>query len=205
VPCGGEGTQQRTRKINTSPEEECLCGCLEESQPCNGGCCPVDCVMGDWSEWAPCEDPCGGVQTRDRKVKTPAKCGGEACGELTDSNQCPDVGCGTGWSDWSEWSTLSITCGKGSIKRTRSHGNPTLTCEKKAKCAEEIETVDKGECPKCEYYPWEAWEACKTDKWGTCIKYRKREVMMEPDSDPKDPTPCQCEWDQEKCSQAECS
>lgn len=207
VPCGGQGTQKRTRKINTPPEEECLCGCLEESQPCDNGCCKVDCEVGEWSQWSACDDVCGGTKTRERKVIKAADCGGKDCGPLEESEDCPASGCGppSSWDPWTDWAAIppTVTCGKGWRKRTRSHGNPSITCEKKKKCAEEVQEWLEKECPKCEYYPWEAWSSCHDDGYGTCVKDRKREAVGQMPNNPSQD--CQCEWDAEPCSQEECS
>lgn len=208
VSCGG-GTQKRERKINTPPEEECECGCLEEQQSCNDDCCPVDCEEGDWGEWTPCEDPCGGKKTRTRDVNPPGGkgvCGGKDCGGATEDGDCDSQGCGEeeDWEDWSDWSAPPVTCGKYIRTRTRTHGHPDSICDKDDTCSKQEE--EWGEpCFFCEYNPWGEWGSCEKDPWGTCVKHRKREVKPVPDHDDlvsfkhKHGDFCQCEWDTESC------
>lgn len=94
VTCG-EGTQTRKRTIQTQAEyggTQCagLPGSLEESQTCSEGCCPVDCVLSEWSDWGDCTVHCeGGTQTKTRTVTTPASCNGQQCtGAETDLREC---------------------------------------------------------------------------------------------------------------------
>ena len=105
------------------------------TQPCNTQACPVDCVVGEWSDWSCCSVVCGGgSQTSTRAILTPAANGGADCPvtvqtqtcntyaisismPLADllasalcSQACP-VNCVE--SAWSEWSTCSAYCGGG--------------------------------------------------------------------------------------------
>ena len=34
------------------------CPRLSEIEACNSQACPIDCVVGDWSEWSACSNPC---------------------------------------------------------------------------------------------------------------------------------------------------
>ena len=43
--------------------------------------CPIDCVVGEWSEYGMCSAPCGGgIMSRVRQPLTDAEHGGEPCG-----------------------------------------------------------------------------------------------------------------------------
>ncbi|XP_060581417.1 spondin-1-like [Ruditapes philippinarum] len=82
APCGQIGTKNRTRGVI----QDAACGgkpCqnMKETVTCMGKCCPVHCVLGDWSEWSSCESTCGeALQVRTRHVQLPV-CGGEPCTE----------------------------------------------------------------------------------------------------------------------------
>merc|ERR1719421_320048 len=63
--CGG-GERTNTREI-ISPARAggAECGVLLEKESCNMQPCPIDCVVGEWSEYGMCSAPCGGgIQTR---------------------------------------------------------------------------------------------------------------------------------------------
>lgn len=69
----------------------------------------VDCVMGAWTDWTPCDKPCdGGNQTRTRTVITPANTGGKACDPTSESRACNTQSCGncimSNWGPWGECS-----------------------------------------------------------------------------------------------------
>ncbi len=81
-----------------------------------------------WSSWGSCSVSCGGTGTRERL---------RLCTETDDENlsACPGSdrqikNCSTpcpvngAWSQWSSWSSCSVTCGKGTLQRTRSCKNP---------------------------------------------------------------------------------
>jgi hypothetical protein len=83
VECGG-GTQTRTRSIGIEATCGGDCPPLEQTQECNAQCCPVDCVLSDWSEWSSCHDATGQLKTcgsgwsreRTRTIVSDAECGG---------------------------------------------------------------------------------------------------------------------------------
>eukprot|EP00163_Fabomonas_tropica_P013469 TRINITY_DN24_c0_g1_i1.p1 TRINITY_DN24_c0_g1~~TRINITY_DN24_c0_g1_i1.p1 ORF type:complete len:1967 (+),score=502.53 TRINITY_DN24_c0_g1_i1:169-6069(+) len=95
VSCGG-GTQSRTRTVTTAAScGGTACPALSESQSCNTGCCPVNCVVSAWGPYGSCSVSCGGgIKTRTRTVTTPASCGGTACPSTTDSASCNTQSCG---------------------------------------------------------------------------------------------------------------
>merc|ERR1712226_739476 len=91
--------------------------------PCESGCTPQDCLMGDWGEWGAC-DKCGGQMKRFRHVVSEATCGGAACpsGASEETTMCPrkchePVYCL--WGEWRDWSECSATCGSAQKSRTR--------------------------------------------------------------------------------------
>ena len=69
---------------------------VEEVAPCNPEPCPVECVLGDWDEWASCTASCaGGTKTRERAVVTAAQHGGDECGNTTETIPCNLFACPT--------------------------------------------------------------------------------------------------------------
>merc|ERR1719161_258244 len=87
--CGG-GERTNTREI-ISPASNggAECPPMIEKEPCNLQPCPIDCVVGEWSEYSACSKDCGGgVEVRSRPVYTDAEHGGEPCGDLTEQNEC---------------------------------------------------------------------------------------------------------------------
>ena len=69
---------------------------VEEVAPCNTEPCPVECVLGDWDEWASCTASCaGGTKTRERAVVTAAQHGGDECGNTTETIPCNLFACPT--------------------------------------------------------------------------------------------------------------
>lgn len=107
VTCGG-GTQTRRRKIITpvaNGGKECIRTDVD-TQPCNTQPCQIDCVR-DWTDWGPCEGPCGGVGIKKRTqsiLVTRAANGGKPCEGLPtlqeencNTQHCP-IDCK--FSDW---------------------------------------------------------------------------------------------------------
>jgi len=88
VTCG-PGTKTETRKVKWEKRnngEVCDPTQATRTEDCNEECCPVDCVMEDWTEWTACPDTaCSGApeekkrQKRERGVATAATCNGKAC------------------------------------------------------------------------------------------------------------------------------
>merc|ERR1719199_2261759 len=116
---------------------------VEEVAPCNPEPCPVECVLGDWDEWASCTASCaGGTKTRERAVVTAAQHGGEECGNTTETIPCNLFACPTPQptpmptpqptprptpapqdcevSNWSAYSECTQECGGGLMVRNRT-------------------------------------------------------------------------------------
>merc|ERR1719405_430880 len=115
--CGG-GERTNTREI-ISPARAggAECGVLLEKESCNMQPCPIDCVVGEWSEYGMCSAPCGGgIQTRVRQPLTDAEHGGEPCGDLSEALECNFFACDRPCEldpEWSEWTECSKECDSG--------------------------------------------------------------------------------------------
>ena len=67
VQCGG-GTQLRHRTVQSGSHYGGeACPSLTEKRACNTQCCPVQCIVSDWSVYDQCTQSCGGgEQSRTR-------------------------------------------------------------------------------------------------------------------------------------------
>jgi len=120
--CGG-GKHTRNREIISLPKYGGeTCPPLKDTQYCNTQPCPIDCEVGEWSEWGNCNVLCGGgLQERTRKIIVDPKYGGRECPVLSETQQCNTqpcpVNCEVG--NWSDWDNCSEDCDGGIQKRTR--------------------------------------------------------------------------------------
>jgi hypothetical protein len=94
VTCG-EGTLQETRTIINQPiNGGASCPLLTRNIPCNNQTCPVNCVVGPWSNQGSCSTPCGpGNQQQVRSIITPASNGGTPCPTTTQNITCNSQSC----------------------------------------------------------------------------------------------------------------
>mmetsp|Transcript_56611 Transcript_56611/g.134848 ORF Transcript_56611/g.134848 Transcript_56611/m.134848 type:complete len:874 (-) Transcript_56611:208-2829(-) len=147
VSCGG-GRQSFTRTITWYPHNGAACPPLEMEEDCAQDPCPVDCVVGDWGEWSACSASCdSGVRQRTRPTMVAAAHGGEACGELSQAENCHmeacDQDCVLG--DWGDWATCDKGCGGGFQRSTRAVAEPA---------------VGLGQCWEPEDPERTAWQRC---------------------------------------------
>jgi hypothetical protein len=106
------------------------CGSLVEERTCADNLCPVDCVVGAWTEWSKCSSHCGGgVSMRTRPILTPNSQGGAACPQTTQWRNCNMEPCSQSCkvSEWGNFSDCSVPCGERQRLR-RSRRSPVLTC-----------------------------------------------------------------------------
>jgi len=133
VECGG-GELELTRTIVVQPSGGAECPPLVEKEACNTQECPIDCVMGDWSEYSACSKDCGGgVMQRSRIPITEEEHGGRGCGEAVEPVQCNVDACDRPCilEDWSEWSECTKACDWGYQMRQRGvaeEAGPTGYC-----------------------------------------------------------------------------
>lgn len=88
---------------------------------------PVNCTLGNWTQWSECSAECGqGVQTRSRPIVAPARHGGSCPGPLDETRPCDAGPCGHNSTDtdcvvgpWGNFSSCSRECGSGIQTRIR--------------------------------------------------------------------------------------
>ena len=157
----GEGIQTRYRLCENPPPgrygKDCYrFGANQESKPCFLKICPVDGKLSEWTEFSACDKACGGgKQFRTRQCNNPPPVfGGKPCeGETKEEKDCNTHVCppvNGGFTDWGAYSPCSVTCGKGTMKRTRSCSNPPPSNGGKPCEGSTSETVEceKGACPQ---------------------------------------------------------
>mmetsp|Transcript_67684 Transcript_67684/g.220350 ORF Transcript_67684/g.220350 Transcript_67684/m.220350 type:complete len:2076 (-) Transcript_67684:113-6340(-) len=144
---------------------------------------PVDCLLGEWDAWGPCDATCGvGQRIRAREVITEPAYGGRTCSDsLSQTSDCSVKSCqectpiDCAWEDWSPWSACD-KCG-GEMKRHRqiaslpSCGGKACT----AGSATEIANCTRSCQDKvfCEWGEWQAYGACSAT-CGKGLKSRTR-------------------------------
>lgn len=145
VSCGS-GTKTRNRSCHggTCP------GSSSDSTTCDAGACPV---WSEWGDFSSCSVTCG-EGTKQRTRKCPGGVIGHDCfGEMRESAKCTSGPCPS-WSNWTPFSECSVSCGGGSMSRTRSCRNGSdcpgdntenQACNKQ-KCASWSEWTSYGEC-----------------------------------------------------------
>ena len=188
--CGG-GSQSRYRFVSVSAtgEGKSCPTTTSETQDCNMDTCPepdpVDCELGDWSEWSTCDAECdGGSQSRYRSVLVEPVFGGSSCEDLYEEQQCNVAACNQPvdcvMTDWSNWSTCSAECDGGSQVRWRSVSvfpeNGGLACDP----TQESQDCNTDACADpepvdCIPGDWSDWSSCSTECGGG-IQFRQRDV-----------------------------
>ncbi|XP_048736193.2 coadhesin-like [Ostrea edulis] len=132
VTCG-HGTMIRTRTCTHPAPAHGGADCMGSPTDCNKCVkthyCPIDGGWSGWSAFGHCSVTCGnGYKTRTRSCSNPAPdhdgadCHGDALNtHICREHHCPING---GWSAWNIWSKCSVTCGTGTIYRSRTCTHP---------------------------------------------------------------------------------
>jgi len=126
APCGG-GTQTLLRAVSVHPTGGAKCPPLEMKRACNGEECPVNCELGDWTEWSDCSAECnGGVKEKIRNIEVVPQFHGDSCGETSVTESCNVQSCDKDCvlSDWTGWSECSKDCDGGLSTRTKNVVEP---------------------------------------------------------------------------------
>merc|ERR1719420_367338 len=135
VECGG-GERMISREVVTPASNGgAECPPMLEKEPCNLQPCPIDCVVGEWSEWSACSKDCGGgVIVRSRVAITEMEHEGEPCGDLSETVECNVRACDAPCElnpDWSDWTECSKMCDYGYTVRFKEidvPAGPTGPC-----------------------------------------------------------------------------
>ncbi|XP_069105026.1 SCO-spondin-like isoform X1 [Argopecten irradians] len=129
--CGG-GEKVRTRTCtNPAPAHggnDCP-NSNRDSASCNTNACPIDGSWSSWGSYGTCSVTCGGgTMSRSRSCTNPRpQYGGASCGSADTSSatcnthNCPIDG---SWASWGSYGSCSVTCGGGTMSRSRSCTNP---------------------------------------------------------------------------------
>ena len=98
-----------------------------ETEICNLGNCPINCIWSEFGDWSDCSKSCGeGEKSRTRYELTQAENGGDSCeGNNIDLQSCNIESCPIDcqWDNFGEWSVCSKSCGEGTKSRKRSKLN----------------------------------------------------------------------------------
>jgi hypothetical protein len=163
--CGPSGIESRERSISrdhafggvTCPE-------LIESQSCNDDIdCPIDCDMGDWTEFD-CSVSCGsGTRSRTRTPTVDMQFGGVACGATHATLSCdggnPDCPVDCEFTD--SWSSCSASCGSGSETNTRTINVDGAYGGIACPATTEVRSCEEVTCRRdCEVGDWQGWSEC---------------------------------------------
>ncbi|CEM40094.1 unnamed protein product [Vitrella brassicaformis CCMP3155] len=143
--CGG-GKMTRTRTVIAPPGNGGAgCGPLTKTAKCNTDPCPIDCVLGNFSDWTDCSATCGGgLMSRQREVIREARHNGSPCVGTEETRQCNVDPCGScDVGEWHEWTPCDRACG-GGFRYSRRVVAPTGTFTADDCKAEE--TVKRQDC-----------------------------------------------------------
>lgn len=180
--CGG-GIQTRSRAILV-PSSGTASPCppaeqLSETLHCNTHACPVDCIVGLWSDWSNCSRTCGsGERVRTRPVTTAPAFGGAACPQTVEYLACNDQPCPTDCvlETWGEWSACNSSCGNATRTRIRRIKVAAAGGQACTGAMEESEACILPPCPvDCQVGPWSSWTSCSAP-CGSGSQIRSRTI-----------------------------
>jgi len=177
--CGG-GVQRRVRSITVVPKNGGdVCPALEETEGCNNGPCPVDCMQATWTDWSSCNRNCGGgLETRTRLTTTQPVYGGMSCGIGIEHRDCATHACPIHCSyEWLEWTACTATCG-GGIQRRPINVLVSAAFSGDACPDEQQRTCQTLPCPVDSVVgTWDSWSSCSTT-CGTGTQSRSRVIVI---------------------------
>ncbi|XP_052715476.1 A disintegrin and metalloproteinase with thrombospondin motifs adt-1-like isoform X1 [Crassostrea angulata] len=173
-----EGGYKVRRRLCNSPTPEyggknCI-GNGSQNLACNELPCPINGGFTEWSNWTDCSKSCGGgLNIRNRSCTNPSpKYGGKHCkGSLSETlncneHQCPIDG---GFSLWGAWSSCTVSCGGGTLLRSRSCTNPSPLFGGK-NCTGNTEQIIDCNIQLCpidgKYGDWTTWSQCSNSCGG---------------------------------------
>ena len=153
--------------------------------------CPVDCVVGTFSEWSECA-PCSydTSQRRQRPVISPRVGNGTACPELVQTRPCISTGC-TSFVEETHASlvttdyTENSQCGYSLVRQPISCRNNVMfmsPSECRDNRDEPVDMTTPLSCPletNCTYGPWSDWSPCLSicTTPGVLFTFRARQLL----------------------------
>eukprot|EP00441_Pelagodinium_beii_P048005 CAMPEP_0197624826 /NCGR_PEP_ID=MMETSP1338-20131121/4350_1 /TAXON_ID=43686 ORGANISM="Pelagodinium beii, Strain RCC1491" /NCGR_SAMPLE_ID=MMETSP1338 /ASSEMBLY_ACC=CAM_ASM_000754 /LENGTH=1716 /DNA_ID=CAMNT_0043195061 /DNA_START=154 /DNA_END=5304 /DNA_ORIENTATION=+ len=185
----GTGVSKRTRvrkKYEKDGGHVCW-GTEDDEQACTLDPCPIDCVLGDWSQWGACTATCGndGAHIRHRGIRTESKNNGKECDvdrnatKPCDLGPCP-VDCV--WGEWDQWSRCSKSCNGGTTTRKRVEKVSMKNGGKICLGSPTEDSVCKAQgCPvDCRWEQWTDWSGCSaTCGNGKRLQTRKIDIQAQ--------------------------
>jgi hypothetical protein len=186
-PCTAEcdgGWKVRSRKIIRYAESGgYMCPNLTQKQACGQTPCPVDCKLGNWTEFGECSKECGtGMKFRSRPVIDWPQHGGQECDAFQEGQLCNEFSCDAQCTmeDWDDWSECSVSCGVGVQSREREVKVSRVDNQELCPHTHETKECFEGACPvHCEVDNWGKWSRCNKECGGG-IKARSRVTLRNP-------------------------
>ncbi len=178
----GPGFKSRSRSIKKQAGGKGNpCPDLTETADCGNKACPVNCSVGEWSEWSPCDVSCGGAGTsrRRRNVLIHPANGGLECPATEQVKICGSEPCDKDCvvSDWSPWSACSASCGGGVQSRVRYIISPASGKGKTCPPLIEYRDCNAEACPTdCVVSEWSPWSNC-SKPCGSGTQVRTRTII----------------------------
>jgi len=133
---------------------------------------PRDCIVGPWGSWSGCSKTCGGgVKTRTRNVKYPAKFGGRKCPPLKNTKVCNTKPCSSPNfttqpnSGFYDNNKLKIVAGKNSWTppKGRKLKECEADCDRDSDCADGLKCFQRNgneKVPGCEGRAVKGYDYC---------------------------------------------
>lgn len=203
--CGG-GSQSRTRPVVVAAANNGkACSATFETQTCNTQPCPVDCVMGDWSTWTPCDKTCGkGTRSRNRNVSVQSQYGGKACEATVEINECNPQQCPQDCvvAPWSAWTECDKKCGGGMQTRSRAVLVESKYAGRECPSLQETQKCNQQPCPvDCVLSAWSDWTTC-SQICGSGSRTRSRKITVAPANGGKQ---CEASLETQVCNTNPCA
>ncbi|XP_047140362.2 uncharacterized protein LOC100203937 isoform X7 [Hydra vulgaris] len=173
----GTGITKRTRMCLDSTNS-CVESSSDVAECYSNQTCTANSLSSwsDWSNWSECSSSCGtGITKRTRMCLDSTNSCVESSTDEAEcySNQtCTDPM--SSWSDWGSWSYCSVTCGSGTMKRTRICFGTNGLCV--GNTSDIIDCSSNQACTAnslSSWSDWSNWSECSSS-CGTGITKRTR-------------------------------
>jgi hypothetical protein len=154
--------ERRRAVVRASAHGGKRCPALQVSRPCNQVPCPIDCTVGQWSEWADsCDVSCQTVSRRRQPLLSPTA-GGAQCPSLNETKECDAAarGCIVPCSllPFNQWGACSVSCGEGGAQiRTRRippGDRRRCTAASETRSCKAVQQICPADCVVSTWTPW---------------------------------------------------